>query len=175
MKTHFKNLAKYNQWANIQLYRHLSELNSDLLFKESGAFFSSAFLTFHHILNGDLIWLHRFCKLPCDFDLASAMQPYPVPNGLATAQYTRLEDLYLVRENIDKILILWIEGLSEDCLQKDFAYKNIAGELTNLACGELIAHLFNHQTHHRGQITTLLSQMGDHRYSLDYLRFIKYA
>ena len=173
MKRNFQNLANYNQWANNELCRHLTEMDSDVLYKDYGTFFSSVFLTFHHILNCDLIWLNRFSKLPCDYELASDLDIYIIPNSVLAINYANLDELLSVRRNLDKTIIQWIEGLREDIIQTDIKYNNISGKRINASSCGLITHFFNHQTHHRGQITTMLSQSGDNTYNLDYLEFSK--
>ncbi|MEZ8545944.1 DinB family protein [Vibrio cyclitrophicus] len=173
IKRNFQKFASYNLWTNDRLYRHLAKMNPDILTKNSGAFFGSAFSILHHILNCDLIWLNRFSKLPCDHELASDLEAYSLPSNLSAINYVNLNELLSVRGKIDKIIVLWIDSLSEDTIQMELTYNNSSGKSFTAPCIDLITHFFNHQTHHRGQLTTILSQNGDNTYKIDYLEFLK--
>lgn len=173
IKRNFQKFASYNLWTNERLYCHFAKMNSDILTKNCGAFFGSAFSTLHHILNCDLIWLNRFSKLPCDYELASDLEAYPFPNNLSAINYVNLNELFSVRGKIDKSIVLWVDSLSEDTIQMELTYNNSSGKSITAPCIDLITHFFNHQTHHRGQLTTVLSQNGDNTYNLDYLEYLK--
>ena len=86
--------------------------------------------------------------------------PFEQPASLDALLYGDLDDFGRVRETVDSTLTGWIDGLSEADTDRLLTYHDTAGTPHCKHVGSLISHLFLHQTHHRGQITTLLSQVG---------------
>lgn len=74
--------------------------------------------------------------------------------------YDKIENLVLEREKIDQIIKKFILEITEEDLENSFTYSNMKGDHFNQKLCYIILHFFNHQTHHRGQITTLLSQLN---------------
>lgn len=160
MKTHFTLLAQYNQWMNEQIYCAAAELEEEQLALDRGAFFSSILGTLNHNLVGDIIWLKRFANHP-DAQLAlQAMQAFSQPTSLDERLYWHLEGCQQARQTLDQLIINMIADLSDESLRQPLTYHNTKGQQACKEFGLLLLHFFNHQTHHRGQLTTLFSQAG---------------
>lgn len=153
-------MAEYNQLMNHRQYAAAAKLSVADLYKDNGAFFKSVFGTLNHILVGDIVWLTRFAEHPSSRDALSMIVQLKKPKSLDELLYREFSDLKAAREKIDETLITWVGQLSESDLDKGLSYANMAGQRHHKLMLSLITHLFLHQVHHRGQVTTLLSQYG---------------
>jgi len=142
-------MARYNEWMNSRMYALCSDLPDDELYKDRGAFFRSIYLTLNHIVYGDMAFMSRFTGFP-------ATVPEP-----GVDLFKGFANLRLEREAIDARLLTWAAALTPQWLTESLTYTSkIDGKLRTVPKWTLVAHMFNHQTHHRGQVTTLLSQLG---------------
>ena len=142
-------MAEYNQWMNIKLFRSCESLPEPLLHQERGAFFKSIYLTMNHIAYSDLAFLSRFVG-----------EPVEVPQ-LGVDLFGGFQTLQNARKSIDLRILEWSSSLTSEWLERDLTYiSKVDGVERTVPQWVLVTHLFNHQTHHRGQITTLLSQEG---------------
>ena len=157
-KENFILMAKYNQWMNHKIYQSSSTLNQDILSKDLGAFFHSILGTLNHILVADIIWLQRFAHHPRQYKSLNYITQLESPKTLAQILYTDLDKLRLEREKVDQLIIDFCNECQEEDFHTKLNYKNMKGEDHHKGFGYLLQHFFNHQTHHRGQITTLLFQ-----------------
>jgi uncharacterized damage-inducible protein DinB len=80
--------------------------------------------------------------------------------GLAHVLYEHFDELLARRRVLDDRIASWVEQLDEGALRTEFTYKTSAGAAVSSLLWQTLGHVFNHQTHHRGQITTLLTQQG---------------
>ena len=140
-------MANYNQWMNQKLYAVCAEIPDLDRKSDRGAFFKSVHGTLNHILVADRIWLGRFTQ-----QLFRAQ--------LDTELYGDFSELRSQRGRLDLTIIDWAQDLTPDWLNADFTYTNSSGFTRTRPHWLLVTHMFNHQTHHRGQLTTLLHQMG---------------
>ncbi len=157
---HVTLLARYNEWMNNKLYEAAATLPPGELEADRGAFFGSLFATLNHIAVGDTIWLKRFAGHP---RFAAALAPVaalPAPAALDQLLFDSLPALRERRAFLDRLVLSWTAALAEDDLDAVISYRRFNGEANNRQLGMLLLHFFNHQTHHRGQATTLLSQAG---------------
>jgi uncharacterized damage-inducible protein DinB len=152
-------LAAYNACMNARVYAAAATLPEAELSADRGAFFSSLIGTLNHIVAGDTIWLRRFMGHPSAFASLQAMADMPAPAGLAHRYSDDLGRLLAHRIRLDAIITALAEEVSNSDLEQTLAYRNSRGEARK-RFGSLLLHLFNHQTHHRGQASTLLSQAG---------------
>ena len=152
-------LAAYNASMNGKLYAAAATLPKDALQADRGAFFGSVMGTLNHIVAGDIIWLRRFRGHPSELSSLNAMADMPVPTGLGHVFGEELDALQALRVRLDAIIDALAEEVSNDDLAQPLSYKNARGDFRK-NFGSLLLHLFNHQTHHRGQASTLLSQLG---------------
>ena len=123
-------------------------------------FFGSIINTLNHMLVGDIIWLQRFALHQVHFptlDYVRALQP---PVSLDTVLYSDFNILKEHREKVDSVINLFVSEPTDAALSQPLSYKNTKGLAFNKNFGHILQHFFNHQTHHRGQVSTLLYQQG---------------
>ena len=146
---HCQLMARYNEWMNSRLYAVCSGMPDAELHKDRGAFFKSIYLTLNHLAYGDLAFLSRFTGTPAIV---------PEPGVDLFESFTRLR---AEREALDARLQAWSASITPQWLAEPLTYTSkIDGKTRTVQKWVLVTHMFNHQTHHRGQVTTLLSQMG---------------
>lgn len=155
---HVALMARYNRWMNERLYRAAATLPAAELARDRGAFFGSILGTLNHLLVADLIWLRRFAAAPGAHPLLAQLQAMPVPSTLDATLFDGLDALAAARGRMDALIEAWSGALDEAALATPLRYRNTAGKAFERETFGLLMHLFNHQTHHRGQVTTLLSQ-----------------
>ena len=157
---HITLLARYNEWMNDKLYEAAASLPADELTAERGAFFGSLLATLNHIAVADTIWLKRIASHP---RFAAALAPVatlPPPAALDQPLFDSLAALRERRAWLDRLILDWTAGLADSDLDAVITYRRMNGEANKRQLGPLLLHFFNHQTHHRGQASTLLSQAG---------------
>ena len=160
LKHNFELLAAYNQWMNSKVYEAASQLSEADLTKDRGAFFGSILGTLNHILVGDTVWLKRFATHPSCVGSLQEIANLPDPTSLSQIMFDDIGSLSEHRAWLDRQIISWIAELAESDLDVVLSYHNTKGIPANKRYSSLVLHFFNHQTHHRGQITALLSQAG---------------
>ena len=160
MTEYLKRMARYNQWMNQRLYAKARLLPADEIAKDCGAFFGSILGTLNHILVADLFWLRRIAGAEACADALAPMREMTMPSGLRDILYDDVAALAVKREEIDALILSFSESWDDAMLAEAIRYRNMAGEKFERPLGTLLQHLFNHQTHHRGQVTTLLFQAG---------------
>ncbi len=145
----FEMLSQYNSWMNKNIFNLCDSLNDDVRKKDMGAFFGSIHGTLDHILYGDIAWLERLRD--------SAYKPRDINKIL----YSNWDDLKQERFIVDNKIDIWVKSLNERKLNQIHTYtSNVDGKQRSVPYWTLVHHVFHHQTHHRGQLTTLLSQLG---------------
>lgn len=146
---YYRTMARYNQWMNEKIYACCAQLSDGDRKADRGAFFKSIHGTLNHLLYGDRVWMGRLSH-----------QPYSYPR-LGQDLYADFGELRQARIEMDAALIGWVATFTPAWLAQPFAYtSNIDRQARLLPTWLLVTHLFNHQTHHRGQVTTLLCQLG---------------
>ena len=160
MLEQFRLFAEYNQLMNQRIYSAAAQLSEEELSKDCGAFFKSVLGTLNHIMVGDIVWLKRFSTHSSSQTSLSYVESLEKPKSLDSFIYSNLSDLEKERVKIDEAMIQWIENLSEQSIAECISYENMAGKSFQKQYSSLISHLFLHQIHHRGQVTTLISQCG---------------
>jgi uncharacterized damage-inducible protein DinB len=144
-----QTLANYNRWMNERLYAACAPLGEDERKRDRGAFFRSIHGTLNHLLVADSIWMGRFTG-----------EPYPA-TSLDQELYGDFESLRRARVAMDATIEDWAASLREGDLAGTLAYTSILNpEPRRYPMWLAVTHFFNHQTHHRGQLTALLSQCG---------------
>ena len=169
----FQYFSNYNKRLNDQVFLAASQLSADELEKDKGAFFNSIIGSLNHIMVGDLLWLNRFVSASNNDDHFKSLKKlcsFPKPNQLNDILYDNFSELHNARIDLDEIIHEWLHtDMDEKTLTGQLNYKNMKGEPASRNFAEVLSHLFNHQTHHRGQVTTLLSQCGLDVGTTDYL------
>ena len=156
---HICIMAEYNQWMNAKLYAAAAALPSEELRRERGAFFGSLLGTLNHIMAGDTLWLQRFAKHPAGFPLLDPVRAITPPTSLTQSLFDDFTAMQAHRHRLDQVIVDWAASITEADLDHLLDYRNSRGE-NRRPFFALLMHFFNHQTHHRGQATTLLSQAG---------------
>jgi len=157
---HLQRMARYNQWMNQKLYAKAQLLSTDELVKDRGAFFTSILGTLNHILVADLFWFRRFASSKTHKQALESLQSMPKPTGLRDVLFEGITELQTARESMDALILSFSDTWDENNLKEAIRYRNMKGEKYQQELGALLQHVFNHQTHHRGQVTTLLFQAG---------------
>ncbi|NEI69821.1 damage-inducible protein DinB [Rhizobium lusitanum] len=162
MLRHFRMLADYNRWANIQVYDAAAQLSDAEFHEDRGAFFGSLHGTLNHLLVTDRLWVHRFSGTG------------EAPSALGVVLHADLAGLRADRETEDRRIISWIDTLDAEALAADITYTSVLrpGAITH-PLHLAVAHMFNHHTHHRGQSHTILTSMGKPSLVLDLLHFLR--
>jgi len=157
-------LADYNQWMNQQLLAACARLPEAELHAARGAFFGSLLGTLNHLIVGDTMWLKRFAThagtSPAAHAALAEVRAAPDPGPLDGQPHGTLDALRDARTGLDAAIVQWVGALRQADLDRALDYRNSRGVASRRPLGALLLHFFNHQTHHRGQATTLLSQAG---------------
>jgi uncharacterized damage-inducible protein DinB len=142
-------MARYNHWMNERLYATCAQLSSDDRNRDRRAFFGSITGTLNHLLWADRMWLGRFTDRPCG-----------VP-AFGADMFAEFDELRSERDVTDQAMLEWSENVSTDALASTLVYTSkVDGKTRRIAASLAAVHMFNHGIHHRGQLTTLLSQAG---------------
>jgi uncharacterized damage-inducible protein DinB len=157
---HLESLATYNQWMNTKVYQAAGQLSATDLAKDRGAFFGSIVGTLNHLLVADTIWLKRFATHPSCLSTLREVADLQSPTSLDQMLFEDLDGLSGQRFWLDRLIIDWTAQLSDADLDFVLSYHDTKGTPASKRYSSLMLHFFNHQTHHRGQVSTLLSQAG---------------
>jgi uncharacterized damage-inducible protein DinB len=156
---HFRLMAPYNAWMNTKIYTAAERLTADELSRDRGAFFGSILGTLNHLVAADLIWFGRLAAHP-PFSGRVDLADLPRPTSVRFVVSDDLSHLRPIRERIDRMIVGFVDGLTDADLAGAFAYSRTDGTQRRKLLSSVLSHIFNHQTHHRGQVTTLLTQAG---------------
>ncbi len=145
----FLTLARYNRWMNERLYAVCAEIPDAERKRDRGAFFKSIHGTLNHLLLGDKLWMGRFVDRPFSVD------------GLDQELYADFDALRAERSRMDEEILEFTASLDDAALDADLRFTTIVNPDEHVfALRHVLLHFFNHQTHHRGQLTTLIKQAG---------------
>ena len=157
---HVRLLARYNHWMNEKVYAACASLSAEPFWRDRKAFFSSISGTLNHLLVADILWLKRFNAHPRGYNSLQAMAAMANPVALDQIMAPSLPEWRAMRARVDEVIVAWSAEMREPDLDAVLEYRSLNGEACENPFGDLVLHLFNHHTHHRGQVTTLLSQEG---------------
>jgi uncharacterized damage-inducible protein DinB len=156
----FRQFADYNHWANRRLYGAALAMPDEAYRRWTGVFFGSLHGTLNHLLLTDRVWLKRLTG------------EGEHPNRLDAILFEELKDLLRARLAEDARLKRVIGGYSEADLGEAVSYQTMSGQPQRQKLQDILLHLFNHQTHHRGQAHACCSIVaGQEPPSLDLLAF----
>ena len=142
-------MARYNRWMNERLYGVVAQIPDAERKRDRGAFFHSMHGTLNHLLWGDRMWLGRFIDEPC------------TAPAFGADMFDDFAELARERDVTDRKMLDWAGNTTPEWLAGTLAYTSkVDGRTRELARALAAVHLFNHGTHHRGQLTTLLNQAG---------------
>lgn len=146
-----QKMARYNRWQNASLYAAADRLSEAARREDHGAFFRSIHGTLNHLLWADVMWMSR---------LAGGPAPQV---GLrdSSAFHSDWASTKTERAQLDEILIGWADRLDEAALAGDLSwFSGARGTDIVMPRTLVVAHVFNHQTHHRGQVHAMLTAAG---------------
>ena len=157
----YQFLARYNTWFNERLYDACEKLPDEERRRDRGAFFHSIHGSLNHIVWADRLWLRRFAVQDVSF-ASLTPEVLVLPDGARheTHLHEGWTDLRQARAALDAAIKTWVRDMPQDFPVRTMRYANTKGVRREHPMWQALTHFFNHQTHHRGQITTLLSQAG---------------
>jgi uncharacterized damage-inducible protein DinB len=162
MKAHFEMMAAYNAWANRRLYAAAAEVADADRRSDQGAFFGGLHQTLNHILVGDVFWMARF---------RGQTQPKWTLDHIAHDDF---DDLRAARAAMDDDIIRYVDGLDEAAIAGEMTFSMVTvPKMVTEQRGPALAHLFNHQTHHRGQCHALLTRLTGAAPALDLIYHLR--
>lgn len=157
----YRLLARYNRWINQRLYAACETLTDTQRKADQGAFFKSIHHTLTHLVLADKMWLARFADQGVAFSaLAPALLAVPVGSDYTSDLHPDWADLKQTRDALDAAIEQWLAEMLPKFLTSEMHYANTKGVQRAHPAWQAMTHFFNHQTHHRGQVTTLLTQAG---------------
>jgi uncharacterized damage-inducible protein DinB len=157
----YRFLARYNRWFNGRLYDACEQLPDEERKRDRGAFFGSIHGTLNHLIWGDQIWLKRFAAQGVDFAaLGGGLLDLPPGAVHETPLQADWGALRAKREQLDAAIEDWLREMPAEFTLRTMNYSNSKGVQRSHPAWQALTHFFNHQTHHRGQVTTMLSQAG---------------
>ncbi len=142
-------MANYNTWVNARIFELCANLNPTEYRKDRKAFFGSIHNTLNHILLVDILYLARLRG-----ERVESIQ------ALDQILHDDFEELRRARIAKDRDLTDYVDGLEQSDTARMVKYSRMDGSKCENAVEEVLITLFNHQTHHRGQIHTMLTQSG---------------
>ena len=161
---HYRMFANYNSWANNRLYEAAARLSSEQYRADRGAFFKSVHGTLNHLLVTDRIWMQRFTG------------EGDAPNRLDAILFETFDELRAAREAEDRRILRFVAGLDDRRIEGTIKYRRVSSpDEFEQQLAPALAHWFNHQTHHRGQVHALLTSLVGQAPELDLLYFQRLA
>ena len=158
LSAHFRMFGGYNEWANQRLYEAAAQLSDEQYRADRGAFFKSVHGTLNHLLATDRVWMQRFTG------------EGTAPDRLDAILHETLQGLRLAREAEDRRIVDYVDGLDDARLAGSIRYRRVSTpEVFEQPLAPALAHWFNHQTHHRGQVHALLTSLVGRAPELDLL------
>jgi uncharacterized damage-inducible protein DinB len=146
---YFGRMARYNRWMNTRLMETCSQLSDAERKQPRGAPFGSIHGLWNHLLLCDRLWLARFYRTPL---------PYKSLNEEVCSEW---DELIVERQRTDDAIDAYLASLTQEKLPSTLHATAISdGRQFEISLWIAVQHLFNHQTHHRGQITALMEQAG---------------
>lgn len=155
---HIRELYKYNRWANQRMLSATAKVDAEKFTRAMGNSFSSVRDTLAHILAGEWIWLERWQGR--------------FPTALLNAEdFPSVQSVASRWETVQRDYVRFIDALTPQRLEEDLAYLNRSGQRFSYPLWQQMVHVVNHSTYHRGQITTLLRQLGAEPAVTDFLAY----
>jgi uncharacterized damage-inducible protein DinB len=159
---HFRMLGTYNRLANERIFAPCAALPDEEYRRERFGSFGSIHRTLNHILLADRIWMGRFTSAEVSSTPA-----------LGAILYDDFCSLKAARAEEDSRIEAFLGGLTEEFLAGEIRYINSAGKNCSDPAALVLQHMFNHATHHRGQVHVMMSDAGLKPVSLDMHRAIR--
>lgn len=156
----FRDLYAYNRWANRRVLGAAARLSPEVLSRDLGSSFPSVLATLAHVLAAEWIWLERW----------RGSSPPGLPESW---ELSSLEAVRVRWAEVEAGQRAFVEGLDEPALERAISYRNTAGTPYQNPLGQLLRHVVNHSTYHRGQVVTMLRQLGAEAVATDYVVYLR--
>jgi uncharacterized damage-inducible protein DinB len=147
-----RTMARYNEELNRRIYGAAQRLSDEQRRSDEGAFWKSIHATLSHLYWADRIWLSRF----------GASQAPDVPIAQSGTMIEDFNTLWTERQALDRTIVAWADAMTADEIEGTLSwYSGAAGRQMSKPRALLIMQIFNHQTHHRGQVHALITRFGE--------------
>lgn len=153
-------LYAYNRWANGRILDAAGELAESELRKDLGGSFPSVGATLVHLLAAEWIWVSRW----------EGVSPSGMPDGWAGGS---VEELRRRWKDVEERQQSFLDTLREEDLDRQLDYTNLAGDALRSSIGPMLRHVVNHGSYHRGQVATMLRQLGKAAPSTDLILYYR--
>jgi uncharacterized damage-inducible protein DinB len=160
MKETFVLLAEYNAVTNREVLEVLRGVPKEDLSRNLGSYFASILGIMNHILVSDVAWLRRFSKALPELSALGKDLPTFELKTLTDVIWPELDSLSPVRERVDGVIVQAFQALPEERFTEVLRYQNWRGQEQEKIAWRAFLHFFNHQTHHRGQVSALLDRLS---------------
>lgn len=154
-----RTLFEYNRWANLRILDAVQPLSDEELGKEMGTSFSSVAGTLVHLVGAEWVWLERWNGRS--------------PEGFAGMELTSVAAVRRRWDGIWAAQHRFLDALGAEGMRRPVTYRNFAGDEYTQPLGELVRHVVNHASYHRGQVVTLLRQLGHEAPGTDLVLFYR--
>jgi uncharacterized damage-inducible protein DinB len=154
----FRVLFDYNAWANRRVLDACAPLTPDQFLQDMKSSFPSVRDTLAHLYGAEFVWLERW----------NSRAPAKLP---AAADFPDFESVRAALTKLDRDLITFVGGLSPETLARNLDYKLMNGTPQSGPLAPMLQHVANHGSYHRGQVTTLLRQLGAKAASTDLILY----
>jgi len=171
MKRGLEILSLYNRGVNEKIAGILGAIPEAQLKKDMGAYYKSIGDTFYHMTMADVNWLGRLKNVFPHSSLSKSSLLQTQVDVLKAKIEKEYMKIFSIRKEVDALYEAFVRELKEEDLEKIVNYKNKRGEDLSKKAGHILMHLFNHQTHHRGEISAMLDIQ---KVSNDYAGLLNY-
>jgi uncharacterized damage-inducible protein DinB len=154
-----RELYDYNCWARDRQLEVCSRLSEEQYTRPMGSSFASLGDTLVHLVGVEWLWLERWLGRS--------------PRSLPWTEELRTQEAIRERwQRVEAGMRAYMAGLAPESLARPVSYANLRGEVWTYPLWQMLVHLLNHQSYHRGQVTTLLRQLGAIPAAVDFLIYI---
>jgi uncharacterized damage-inducible protein DinB len=155
-KSHFSVLADYQHWANEVLFNSLDRLQTDVISSDQGLFFKSIHHTVDHLLLVSQVWLAR-------------LQGENLEANYRVIHHPDFRELKQSLRRETRKLQSWLDARTDDFFEAEINFVGSDGKTRQMWAREALTHLFTHYTHHRGQISAVITRVGGPSPEMDYV------
>jgi uncharacterized damage-inducible protein DinB len=160
MISEIRALYAYDRWATERTFQAASELDDEALSRDLGSSFPSVLATLAHMVAAEWVWLSRW----------RGSNPTGQPTHWDVSSLSAVRDRW---REVEGDLSAFLAGLDEAALERPLTYRTFAGDTFTQPLSQMLRHVVNHSTYHRGQVTTMIRQLGGTPVSTDLIRFYR--
>jgi uncharacterized damage-inducible protein DinB len=158
-RRHFAQLARYNRFVNQALIESLSRLSPAALAEPRGSYFRSIQGILDHVITCDINWLRRFRELFPEDEPLHRPRLAPPGHAWTSLAFPDFAEFRRERALVDGLFVDWIAMADTSRFGEVLAYRDSHDQPLRFYCRDALDHVFNHQTHHRGQVSQILDEL----------------